>query len=88
MGILSWLIFGVIAGLVGRAIMPGTNAMGFVGTTLLGIVGSFLGGLVASAIYRYPFGEFHPAGFVGAVIGALVVLLVAGGTLTRPRTAT
>ena len=83
MGILSWIVFGFVAGLIARAIVPGRQNMGFLMTSLLGIGGSFLGGLVASAIGGYSMTEFSSAGLIGSVVGAIVLLVAAGAVLTR-----
>ena len=48
MGIIAFIIVGLIAGLIARALMPGNQSMGLVATTLLGMVGSFVGGLIGS----------------------------------------
>jgi uncharacterized membrane protein YeaQ/YmgE (transglycosylase-associated protein family) len=67
-------IFGLIIGLIARAVMPGRQHMGLIMTMLLGIVGAWLGGLIGrlTGMYR----EGHPAGFFMAFIGALIVLYV------------
>jgi len=84
MGILAWIVFGFVIGLLARALVPGKQSMGFVMTTVLGVAGSLVGGLVASAIGGGEAGEFTSAGFIGSLIGAIVLLLVAGAVL-RPR---
>jgi uncharacterized membrane protein YeaQ/YmgE (transglycosylase-associated protein family) len=84
MGILAWIIFGFIIGLIARAVMPGKQSMGFVMTTLLGVAGSIIGGLVASAITGGSATGFHPSGFIGSLIGAIVLLFIAG-MVTGPR---
>jgi uncharacterized membrane protein YeaQ/YmgE (transglycosylase-associated protein family) len=84
MGIIAWIVFGFIVGLIARALVPGRQGMGFIMTTLLGIAGSIVGGLVASAISGAPTGGFTTAGFIGSLIGAIVLLLVAG-MVTGPR---
>lgn len=78
MGIIAWIVFGFIVGLIARAVVPGRQGMGFVMTTLLGIAGSIVGGLVASALSGGPATSFRTAGFVGSLIGAAVLLIVAG----------
>lgn len=79
MGLCSWICFGFFAGLVARAIMPGTQRLGVVMTALLGIAGAFVGGLLGSMLSGGIFwGEIRPAGFIGAVIGALVLLALRG----------
>jgi uncharacterized membrane protein YeaQ/YmgE (transglycosylase-associated protein family) len=58
--------------------VPGKQGMGFVLTTLLGIAGSLVGGLVASALSGGSATAFQPSGFLGSLIGAVVLLVVAG----------
>ncbi len=63
--ILLWVVFGLVVGAIARALMPGTQSMGFVGTTLLGIVGSFVGGLLATLFtggFSAHQGLWHPSG--------------------------
>lgn len=72
-----WMaVIGFVVGLVARAVMPGTQSLGIVMTALLGIAGSFVAGLVGQAIGWYGAGQ--GAGFIGSVVGALVVLFVVG----------
>lgn len=78
MGILTFIIFGLIIGFVARAIMPGNQKMGLIMTALLGIVGSFMGGFLVSLVTRNNVMDFNTAGVIGSIIGALVVLFVAG----------
>ncbi len=84
MGIIAWIIFGFIVGLIARAVVPGRQGMGLVMTAVLGIAGSLVGGLVASALTGGPATGFHASGFIGSLIGAVVLLLVAG-MVTGPR---
>lgn len=84
MGIIAWIVFGFIVGLIARAVVPGRQGMGFILTTVLGIAGSLIGGLVASAISGGSATGFQPSGFIGSLIGA-VVLLVVAGLVTGPR---
>jgi uncharacterized membrane protein YeaQ/YmgE (transglycosylase-associated protein family) len=65
-------IFGLIIGLVARAVMPGTQHMGLIMTMILGIVGAWLGGLVGRLTGMYK--EGHPAGWFMALVGALIAL--------------
>lgn len=70
-----WMaIVGFVVGLIARAIMPGTQSLGIIFTALLGIAGSFLFGFIGQALGFYQAGE--GAGFIGSLIGALVVLFV------------
>ncbi len=84
MGIIAWIVFGFIVGLIARALVPGRQAMGFVLTTVLGIAGSLVGGLVASALSGGPSMGFQPSGFLGSLVGAIVLLVIAG-LVTGPR---
>jgi uncharacterized membrane protein YeaQ/YmgE (transglycosylase-associated protein family) len=83
-GIIAWIIFGFIVGLIARAVVPGRQKMGFVMTTLLGVAGSLAGGLVATALAGGGDASFRTAGFVGSIVGAIVLLIVAG-MVTTPR---
>jgi uncharacterized membrane protein YeaQ/YmgE (transglycosylase-associated protein family) len=76
MSILLFILFGLIVGFLARAIMPGKQSMGFVATALVGIAGSFLGGFIANALDHRPLLQPHTAGFIGSLIGALVVLAI------------
>ena len=78
MSILLFVLFGVIAGFLARAIMPGRQAMGFVMTALLGIAGSFVGGFLGSMFTGHSVLDFHTSGIIGSVIGALAILAVMG----------
>lgn len=83
MSIIWTILIGFIAGLVARALMPGPNPMGFIFTALLGIVGSFLATYLGQAMGWYTAGE--SAGFIAAVVGAIVVLFIYG-LVARRRT--
>ena len=67
-------IFGLIVGLIARAVLPGRQHMGLILTMILGIVGAWLGGLIGRMTGMYPPG--HPAGFLMALVGAVIVLLI------------
>ena len=71
-GILGWILFGLVVGVIAKLLMPGRDPGGFILTVLLGIVGAVLGGWMGRALNLYGPGE--PAGFVMATIGAIVVL--------------
>lgn len=77
MGILAWIVFGLIAGIIAKFIMPGRDGGGFILTCLLGIVGAIVGGWLAT---MFGFGGditgFDFRSFIVAVIGAIVVLAV------------
>lgn len=84
MGILWTILIGFVAGVIAKFIVPGRNEpSGFVLTAALGIVGAFLASYVGQALGWYAAGE--GAGLIGAVVGAIIVLLV-WGMLSRRRT--
>jgi uncharacterized protein (TIGR03382 family) len=85
MGILLFIVFGFVVGLIARALMPGRQSMGLLMTTGLGIVGSFIGGLIGSMISNRPLGDFNTAGIIGSVIGAMLLLLAVGALSGRRR---
>ena len=78
MGLLWVLVFGLIVGLLARAVTPGTQSMGWVMTMLLGVAGSFVGAMLASLVSPHPWSEFNTVGLVGSVLGAVVLLLLGG----------
>lgn len=81
----NWLyiaLIGLIVGLLARLLKPGRDRMGLILTTLLGIAGALLAGFVGQHFAWYAPGQ--PAGFVGALIGAVVILLVVA-LFRRPR---
>ncbi len=69
MGIIAFLIMGLIAGFLARAIVPGRDPMGLIGTLILGVVGAFIGGFIFG-------GPDDAVGYIGAIVGAVIVLLV------------
>lgn len=72
MSIVWLVVVGFIVGLVARAVMPGEQKMGLILTTVLGIAGSLVAGYLGQAIGLYQAGQ--GAGFIGSVVGALIVL--------------
>ncbi|MBX5480265.1 MAG: GlsB/YeaQ/YmgE family stress response membrane protein [Myxococcaceae bacterium] len=84
MGLCGWIVFGFLAGLIARALMPGTQKMGLIATTLLGIAGSFVGGFFWNLFHHYSPFDLRPSGFIGSVVGA-IVLLVVGELVNRRR---
>jgi uncharacterized membrane protein YeaQ/YmgE (transglycosylase-associated protein family) len=75
-GIIGTIVIGFIAGLVARFLKPGDDSMGFILTTLLGIGGSFAATYLGQMLGLYKVGEV--AGFVGAVVGAILILFIYG----------
>ncbi|MFA3760300.1 GlsB/YeaQ/YmgE family stress response membrane protein [Yersinia sp. 2544 StPb PI] len=76
MGILSWIIFGLIAGVLAKWIMPGEDGGGFIMTVILGVVGALVGGYISVFFGMGKVDGFNFGSFVVAVIGSLVVLFV------------
>ncbi|EOI6409679.1 GlsB/YeaQ/YmgE family stress response membrane protein [Yersinia enterocolitica] len=76
MGILSWIIFGLIAGILAKWIMPGEDGGGFIMTIILGVVGALVGGYINTFFGMGKVDGFNFGSFVVAVIGSLVVLFV------------
>jgi uncharacterized membrane protein YeaQ/YmgE (transglycosylase-associated protein family) len=74
MGIFSWILLGLLAGVLAKYIMPGKDGGGFVMTTLLGIAGAFIGGWIGSLVGLGTVGEFSLGSLLTAVVGALVLL--------------
>ena len=74
MTIIVWIIFGLVVGIIAKFVMPGRDPGGIVVTALLGIVGAVVGGWLGRALNIYRLGE--PAGFIMAVIGAVIVLII------------
>ena len=74
MGIIGTIIIGFLAGLVAKFLHPGRDPAGFIVTTLLGIVGAFVATYLGQAVGWYRAGE--GAGFIGAIVGAVLVLAI------------
>jgi uncharacterized membrane protein YeaQ/YmgE (transglycosylase-associated protein family) len=74
MGILGWILFGLIIGALAKLVMPGRDPGGIIVTMLIGIAGAVLGGFVGRAMGFY--GEGEPAGWIMSFIGAIVLLVI------------
>ena len=77
MSLVIWLIIGLIAGFVARAVVPGSDSMGVLGTIVLGLVGSLVGGFLGNLISggEFPGDLWDPAGIIGSIIGAILALV-------------
>jgi len=73
--ILIWLVFGLVVGFIARAVVPGKDDIGILRTVVLGVIGSVAGGLVFGLL-GFGLRGFHPAGWIGSIIGAIVVLVI------------
>ena len=74
LGILGWIVFGLVVGVLARLLMPGRDPGGMVVTIVLGIAGALVGGFLGRALGWYLPGE--PAGFVMATLGAVLLLFI------------
>jgi len=92
--IIAAIVIGIIAGYLGRLLLPGKDPMGFVGTVIAGIIGALVGYFLFAAIGIGDTDKFDLGGIIGAIIGTMIVLLIwraisgrmGGGT--RPTTGT
>jgi uncharacterized membrane protein YeaQ/YmgE (transglycosylase-associated protein family) len=84
MGILAWILFGLVIGIIAKLLMPGRDPGGFIVTILLGIAGAMIGGFVGRAMGFY--GEGESAGWLMSILGA-VILLALYRMMARRRTA-
>lgn len=77
--ILVLILVGLVAGFIARAVVPGPDPMGIIGTIVLGVIGSFVGGFLGNLLFGGDegFGSgLEPAGILGSIVGAIIVLLV------------
>jgi uncharacterized membrane protein YeaQ/YmgE (transglycosylase-associated protein family) len=72
MGILSWILFGLVIGIIAKLLMPGRDPGGFIVTILLGIAGALLGGFIGRTMGFY--GQNEGAGWLMSILGAIVLL--------------
>ena len=92
MHIIGFLIFGLIVGLLARAIYPGRQPMGWLATAILGMVGSLVGGLIGHALWGGASAAdgswgFTPGGLISSIVGAIIVLFAWMALSGRRRTA-
>ena len=92
MGIIAWILLGLVAGILAKALLPGEDPGGIIITTIVGIVGAILGGFVAKALgFGDPIDEFFDIStWIAAIIGAIALLVAyravtggRGGVLSR-----
>ena len=83
MGVLGWILFGLVVGALAKLVMPGRDPGGIIVTILLGIVGALVGGFLGRALGFYQEGE--PAGFIGALLGAILILFIYRALARRRR---
>jgi uncharacterized membrane protein YeaQ/YmgE (transglycosylase-associated protein family) len=83
MSILLFVVFGLIVGLIARAVLPGRQPMGLLATSLLGIAGSFMGGFLVAMLTHTRVLDFNAAGVIGSIIGAMLLLVIASRFSSR-----
>lgn len=76
MGVLAWIVLGLIAGAIAKAIMPGRDPGGFIVTILIGIVGAFLGGFLGNLIVGSGLNGFSLWSIILAIVGAVLLLWI------------
>jgi len=72
MGILAWILFGLVVGIIAKLLMPGRDPGGFIVTILLGIAGALVGGFAGRAMGFYA--ENEGAGWLMSILGAIILL--------------
>jgi uncharacterized membrane protein YeaQ/YmgE (transglycosylase-associated protein family) len=86
MGVLGFLLLGLIAGAIAKAILPGRQGGGWLLTLVLGVVGAILGGWIGSLVFGGGLGEFFDLRtWLLSILGAVIVLLIFGAVTRRSR---
>jgi uncharacterized membrane protein YeaQ/YmgE (transglycosylase-associated protein family) len=80
MHFIAFIVFGLVIGLIARAVMPGRQSLGIILTSLLGMAGSLLGGFLGILLFGGRPGEPVTAGWIGSILGALLLLGIASRT--------
>jgi uncharacterized membrane protein YeaQ/YmgE (transglycosylase-associated protein family) len=88
MGIIGWIILGLIAGAIAKLILPGKQGGGWIATLVLGVVGALLGGLLGNLIFQRPIEEFFSIYTWLLAIGGAIIVLLIWGLVTRGRSRT
>lgn len=84
MSILGWILFGLVVGAIAKLLMPGNDPGGWIVTILLGIAGSFVGGFLGQMLFGT---GSQAAGWIGSILGAMLLLLIYRLVIGRRRTA-
>lgn len=86
MGILGWIVLGLLAGAIAKALLPGKQAGGWLATLILGVVGALLGGWLGSLLFDAPLEDFFSLQtWILAIVGSIIVLLIWGAITGRRR---
>lgn len=83
MGIIGWIVLGLIAGAIAKAILPGRQGGGWIATLILGVVGALVGGFVGGALFDVGLEEFFSIETWLVAIGGAVLVLFIYGLVTR-----
>ncbi|MHB1007754.1 MAG: GlsB/YeaQ/YmgE family stress response membrane protein [Propionibacteriaceae bacterium] len=86
MGILGWIVLGLVAGAIAKAILPGSQGGGWIVTLLLGVVGALLGGFLGGLIFGVNLGSFFEIRTWLLAIGGSIIVLLIWRLVTRHRT--
>jgi uncharacterized membrane protein YeaQ/YmgE (transglycosylase-associated protein family) len=83
MGIIAFLLLGLVAGLIAKALMPGNDGGGIIMTMVLGVIGAVIGGFLAAALFdAHPLdGFFELSSWVAAIVGSVIVLAIYRATI-------
>ena len=76
MGILAWIVLGLIAGAIAKAIMPGADPGGIIVTMIIGIVGAFIGGFLGNLLTGTSINGFNIQSIILAIVGSLILLWI------------
>lgn len=87
MGFIGWIVLGLIAGAIAKAIKPGKQGGGWLATLLLGVLGAVVGGWLGSAIFGVGVDEFWSLSTWLLAIGGALILLIIWGLITRNKSA-
>ena len=83
MTIIGWILLGLIAGAIAKAILPGSQGGGWIVTIILGIVGALLGGFLGSVLFNAPLEDFFSIQTWLLAIGGAIIVLLIYGVVTR-----
>ncbi|MBO1031523.1 GlsB/YeaQ/YmgE family stress response membrane protein [Tessaracoccus sp. SD287] len=85
MSIIGWIVLGLIAGAIAKAILPGEQGGGWLVTIIIGIIGAILGGFLASALFDVNVndGFWNVSTWISAIIGSIIVLVIWGFIRSR-----
>lgn len=85
MGIIGWIVLGLVAGAIAKLILPGKQGGGWIMTLILGVVGALLGGFIGSAIFGVGIDEFWSLSTWLLAIGGAIIVLLIWGLITKNR---